>query len=384
VLTEEDLPRGPLISIPGGTRWIKITAPHPTQVIKVKKSTDLAVFYVQERPGQSQGRVNGTHRSDRQSFLRDYEPYTRRDWQAAQKVLAEMERQKAEADEEVPEVEPEVIPERAETQADLDSWGVPGTLVHEDSPQSGEEVAAEEPEASPQSGETTTLEPSMGRRTKQAELSDTEQEEIVELWRGHEAVLDIATTYNTLPGVIWNVVSTRVPDEYRLQRIVDQVKRNLPGPTPAYQISQWMHLGKAQVEELCTSEAAQLVLRYTIEVRDPTKPWIKTPMVELIPPPTPDEPAIPEPIESETTVATAKPPASTSETAVQFVITDPGSNNAETPQPSQQPSGKERFYRVVVRTTVEDRVMAVDIGNALDAAKAKYAGRGEVVAVMEE
>ena len=110
MLAEEDLVRGPLVSIPGGTRWIKVTAPHPAQIIKVKKCTDLAVFYIQEKPGQSQGKVGGTHRSDRQSFLRDYEPYTRRDWQAAQKLVEELDRIKAEREQ---AALPEVVAEPA-------------------------------------------------------------------------------------------------------------------------------------------------------------------------------------------------------------------------------------------------------------------------------
>ena len=398
MLAEEDSPRGPLISIPGGTRWIKITAPHPTQVIKVKKSTDLAVFYVQERPGQSQGRVNGTHRSDRQSFLRDYEPYTRRDWVAAQKLIAELEAQKAneEVEEEViAEPEPRLVisDESREQIEDLSRNIPPGQRDDWVADQIQQAATFEAELASPQSGETddqpeaVTLEPPMPRRISQTSITDAEQEEIVELWRAREPVNDIATTYNTIPALVWNIVSTRVPDEYRLQRVIDQITRAGGGPIPAYQVSQWMHLGKAQVEQLCTSEEAQKVLRYSIEVRDPTKTWIKTPMVELIQP-IEAQPTEPEPIESESepTMATTAKPATAEAPGVQFVIADAGTtgNNTETPAADPEPSGKARFYRVVVRTTIDDRVLASDISNALDAAKAKYQGRGEVVAVMEE
>jgi hypothetical protein len=134
-----------------------------------------------------------------------------------------------------------------------------------------------------------------------------------------------------------------VPDEYRCSATICEAQ---PSPIPAYQVSQWMHLGKAQVEEVCTSETAQRVIRYSVEVRDPSKPWIKTPMIELIPTPTPDETAIPEP-ESEPDMATAPKAPAPTEASVQFVITDSATttiNGTETPAP--QPKTNERFYRV--------------------------------------
>ena len=392
---EDSVPQPPVVNIPGGTRWIKITAPHPAQIVKVKKTTAIAVFYVQEKPGQSQGKVGGTHRSDRQGFLRDYEPYTKRDWDAARHVMAQVERQKAE------EVEGEATEptsngtvtitsdQRADTQADLDAWGVPGTLEHVELPE--EEVASPQEGEMPREEQEARIIPAP-RRMKFAEIPDTEQEEIVELWRTGEPVTDIASTYNAPPGVIYNVVSTRVPDEYRLQRVVEQLKRN-PGPIPAYVVSQWWHLDKAKVEEICTSDDAVAAgIRYSVEVRDPKKPWIKTPMVELAPTATPDESPIAESTtpESEIAVATpAKSPNAPTEAPVQFVITDSTApaitnNNTNSSDATPLPPGS-KFFTVKVRMTeVQDRVLASDIQSALDAAKDKYAGRGTVVAVMEE
>jgi hypothetical protein len=44
-----------------------------------------------------------------------------------------------------------------------------------------------------------------------------------------------------------------------------------------------------------------------------------------------------------------------------------------------------RQWRVMIRTTVEDKVAATDIATAIETAKAKYASRpAEVVGVMEE
>ena len=391
--TEEDLavqaPQAPLINIPGGTRWIKITSPHPGQVVKIKKTTNIAVFYVQEKPGQSQGKVNGTHRSDRQSFLRDYEPYTKRDWDAARRIMAEVERQRTE-EEEVADVEPNgvtvVSDERAETQADLDAWGVPGTLTQVESPEVGEVTQ----EVSPQEGEMPREEQEARvipapRRMKPAEIPDNEQEEMVELWRTGEPVPDIATTYNTVPGTVYTVVSTRVPEEYWIQRVVLHLQRN-PGPIPAYHVSQWTHMPKARVEEVCTSEAAVAAgIRFSIETRNPKQPWIKTPMIALAPPAPPAETPVPETSpESENLVmaTTAKAPAAPTEAPVQYVITDTSTNN--TSQETPAPKGDEHFFKLVVRTTVEDRVLATDITNALEAGKAKYAGKGVVVAVIEE
>jgi len=387
-VADEDLSHAPVVNIPGGTRWIKITAPHPGQICKVKKTTPIAVFYVQEKPGMSQGKASGTHRSDRQSFLRDYEPYTKRDWEAARRVMAEVERQRAEEVEaEVEEVPEEVAngvavisDERAETQADLDAWGVPGTLTSEDtSPQEGE---------MPREEQQARIIPAP-RRMKAPEIPDNEQEEIVELWRTGEPVNDIAATYNTVPGTVWNVVSERVPEEYWIQRVVQHLQRN-PGPIPAYHVSQWTHMPKARVEEVCTSEAAVAAgIRFSIEVRNPKQPWIKTPMIELAPTPAPVEPPVTiETTESEIAVATpAKSPNAPTEAPVQFVITDstsPTTNNTTETAATPLPPGS-KFFTVKVRMTeVQDRVLASDIQSALDAAKDKYAGRGTVVAVMEE
>jgi hypothetical protein len=381
VSNEDDVSAGPIINIPGGTRWIKVTNPHPTQIIKVKKSTDIAVFYVQEKPGQSQGRVNGTHRSDRQSFLRDYEPYTKRDWVAAQHVMAEVERARV-VDDGVAEAithtdeTPTLVADKVDPDVQLmvpsvlgDAIEEVGEAMHEVAPPDQlAELLVEAQNAVPRAEQEAKIIPAP-RRMRMGEIPDPEQEEIVDLWRGAIPVHEIAATYNTMPAVIYNVVSSRVPEEYRLQRIVDQLKRN-NGPIPAYRAAQWLKVKTAEVADVCTTDAAQQVIHYYVDVPDPKKPWIKTPMIELVKPtPTESEPAM-----ATTTPPTVKP----TEAPVQFVI------NSTAPAETPQPTGRERNYRITVRTTVEDKVLAVDITSALDAAKAKYAGRGEVVAVMEE
>jgi hypothetical protein len=125
---------------------------------------------------------------------------------------------------------------------------------------------------------------------------------------------------------------------------------------------------KAQVAELCTSELAQSVLTYTIETLDPAKPWIQTPMVTLLPQPSVTPPETP-----------AESPEPESEPTVTQTVS---TNNSESESvPSSRPL---RVWRVVIRTTVEDKVHATDIASAIETARGKYQQPAEVVGVMEE
>jgi hypothetical protein len=366
--TDDATPTLPGPPVPGGTRWLKVTSPHPGQVIKVKKSNGLSVFYVQERPGSSQGRNTGTHRSGYTDFLRDFQPLSKHDWNLAHKVMATLETPASATAEAraAPEVAPEPSNGQVEsvaTQADIETWG-DGEAPSEEAPQI-EEVAH-------------------ARRMRPVEFSEAEQDEIVELWRarsrGDERVgeiSDIAQTYNATTQAIYAVVSERVPDEYLLQRIVDQLKRH-EGPMPAFRISQWMHLSKAQVAEICTSTAARKVLRYTVETNDVNRPWIKTPMIELLPvEPTAEVSVEPTPIPTtpqEPVVPTAAP-TPVSETVYQYVA----------PTRSSTSTARQFRWKVSVRTTIEETVEAADIASAVATVTAKYENRpAQIVGVVIE
>jgi len=78
------------------------------------------------------------------------------------------------------------------------------------------------------------------------------------------------------------VLDEQIHEEYALWRVVELVKRDGGGPIKAYKVSQWMHIPKDGVKELCTSEAAQKVLRYELVQRDPKRPWVETPMITLV------------------------------------------------------------------------------------------------------
>ena len=402
MLEDEPIAGAPLVNIPGGTRWVKITNPHPGQVIKVRKTNDLSVFYTQEKPGQSQGRVNGQHRADRQSFLRDYEPYAKRDWIAAQRVLASMERNGEHHEEEQPtltqtdlerlnedtgfttpvleptsdeQTEEQLDDDIAATKAriaDMVAHPVPITVELNQSEQPTFELAdVPEAEAEPVSDEeiaTAALlsspEPPkpIVRRTRPGEINATEQEEILELWRAEQSVDEIARTYNATTQTIYNVLDAQAHEEYALWRIVELVKRDGGGPIKAYKVSQWMHIPKDGVKELCTSEAAQKVLRYFLDQRDPKRPWIETPMLELVP-------------ESEPEMATK-----------------PTTNNVvETPVPPKEEvieydvlPVRKRRWEVSLLTIVKVHVEADNLIDAHTVAMTTYPDTTDIVGVTEE
>ncbi|HEX8864597.1 MAG TPA: hypothetical protein VF821_02965 [Lentzea sp.] len=401
----------PLVSIPGGTRWVKVTNPHPGQVIKVRKTNDLSVFYTQEKPGQSQGRVNGQHKSDRASFLRDYEPWSAKDWALAQTVMATVEQPVELNGQTVDDALQLVVLADAAEAVDAAHNGQPidDSAVLEAEPVS--EIPDENATAALLSPETSEADGQVEdeaskpvpRRVKPAEISEVEQEEIVELWRADQTVDEIARTYNAVSQTVYNVIATRVPEEYRLWRVVEQLKRNA-GPIEAYRISQWMHLGKADVEALCTSDEAQKVLRYYVDVRDESKPWIKTPMVELLPmpividiTPTPTEapaelpsPSQPEhPSESEPEMATKSPTnnAPTIDAELERIVaSEPALQEivevTPTVTPTVAPRG--RRWTVLVLTRVTASVEADSLIAAYTAAMEKYPDALEVVGVVEE
>jgi hypothetical protein len=417
VTTSPDIDIHPGPPIPGGSRWIKITTPHPGQVIKVKRSNGLSVFYVQERAGVSQGRNSRVHQSSYREFLRDFEPYTKRDWNLAKKVMAVLENPTATVEAETPETAPGTVfngashavlydaaaPEDqgeiatvdlSQRQADIDVWDTPAPVEEAEQP----EMPVPDKNAPPiPSEEAKEIEAEAARRwrTKPAEFSETEMDEIVDLWRSRQSgdervgeVTDWATTYGTAPSTIYAVISNRVPQEYLLQRVVDQLKRN-EGPIPAYRISQWMHLKKDEVEALCTSEEAQQVLRYTVEVNDPARPWIKTPMVELLPTkerlealeaeqpvvvlPEP-EPVVQEPIQEEIPVATVSP-------AVEEAASMPEPTPITTT--NNRPARK-HTWRLRYRTEVEELIEGTDdLTEVVVAFKQQHPGALIVEAVLE-
>jgi hypothetical protein len=311
-MATEDIDTQQLPPIPGGSRWLKVTSPHPGQVVRVKRSNGLSVFYVQERAGDSQGRNSRVHTSSYSQFLHDFEPHTKRDWNLAKKVMAALENPEATVAEAEPETQetpsngtathaviydaaaPEgqgeiATVDFAQAQADIDVWGETAAPVEE---VDEAEMPVPDRDAPPipiEEAKEIEAEAARRWRTRPNEFTDAEMDEIVDLWRsrinGDERVgevADWASTYGTPPSTIYAVISSRVPQEYLLQRVVDQLKRN-DGPIPAYKVSQWMHLKKDEVEALCTSPEAQAVLRYSVETNDPNRPWIKTPMIELLP-----------------------------------------------------------------------------------------------------
>jgi hypothetical protein len=266
--------------------------------------------------------------------------------------------------------------ERAETQAELDAWGVPGTMVHE-------AVPDQEPtEEAPDDGKTA-------KRLKLSDIPEAEQDESVECWlTAVSSVADIAATYNTTSALIYNVVSNRVPDEYRLQRIVDQLKR-AGEPIPAYQVSQWMHLGKAQVEELCTSEAGQQVLRYFVEVRDPKKPWIKTPMIELLPPeaaiethPTESEPTVP--TQTKSPIAAAVDATLKEAAALKVVAVPPAPEPETVPYEPPAEVARSRRWKVQVVTIIEETIDAPSFAMANVEALARFPDPAEISGIVED
>jgi len=383
--TDEEQPvaGAPLVSIPGGTRWVKVTNPHPGQVVKVRKTNDLSVFYSQEKPGQSQGRVNGQHRADRQSFLRDYEPYAKRDWVAAQRVLASLEHEHEEVVEEqtVSQVDLERLnadtgfttPVLPEITVELDQSEQPtfelveAEPVSEEvdeiataallSPEQGEREVEAEPVSEP---EPQPEEKPAPRRTKTGEINQTEQEEIVELWRAEQSVDEIARTYNATTQNIYNVLDEQVHDEYALWRVVELVKRDGGGPIKAYKVSQWMHIPKDGVRVLCTSEAAQKVLRYELMQRDPKRPWVETPMITLV-------------TESEPEMATKA-----------TVNVAPEAVNGVAEAPTEEAAPRKRQWQVQLLTIVNVTVEASNLLDAHQVAMTTYPDTTEVVGVTEK
>jgi len=354
----EPIARPPILSIPDDSLWLRKRGEHRGEQVRVRRTNEHQVTFTIEKYGAGKGSRGAPDHSQlirqrREWFLNHYEPANETDWQKA--AIAAVPKPPPEET----RVEPEQVPAAALTaEFEIDPNVEPEPLP--------------EPEPEP-----VAAEPVHAKRRRNADdfTEPLEVLDIVEVWRNGYDVGEIARAYNAMPSAIYGLLDKAVPNEYRLRRMIDVLKRNDGGPIRQYVISQQAGYSAAECKAiLAYGQAIGQVVRWEDKGERSTTTWVALP--EKVPQPA--EPA-PEPEPVPVAAVAVEPPV---EEEPMVVAESPPAPPVE-PIPIVRGPTSERRWKVQIRLgVIEEEVDAGSLFAAAQEAMKRYP-QGEVIGVTE-